>query len=458
MLEKDAEYEFRVVCGWHAGAALSISPGVSLGLGPEQDGEAELLLSDLPADASGQLHCSSDGWSWACQGQTLELKLGEGLRLGEVVVVIDSVTRPWPDPERMPVRDGLGAVTAAVTDGQPEAPAPDRDATVAATAATSTPPSDTADEAVTTTVSAPAIRQRKRTRWLTFSLALVGVVLSVTVLAKQLIDWATPPMPPPPAAPPQLDPAELRALVAELTIAARLTVVPGSNGASPALEGVVASEEEVERLMNALSRLPQRPLLRILTEADFVAQARALIESFEPALQLGTPALGALTIEGVASSDEAVTHLIARLQQSLPAGVDISDRSLRQDAVTEQVMQMMVARALPPFTLEWANGQLKLDGRLEEQHVPVWEQALMDFNEAFDGKVKFLASVEMPSPGAFLRQQVRTVISGSPPYLILRNGQKLMTGGRIGNYRLLEIRDSLLVWEWIGGRSFAIER
>lgn len=461
MLAKSAsEFEFRVLTGWHAGAMVPVAAGDTLTLGPEQDAEAALVLSDLPADAGGELVCASDGWQWARNGHSVKLACGEGLRLGEVIVTMDVSHHPWPDPRRIVLRDGyeppptdeargVGETEAAQAQGD-QTDGVAADGTTAVSAAPATPAEPPA-------MPAPEPKSRSAP-WIGVGFAVGFALVAIVMLAGRLIDWATPPPPPPAAAPPQLNVAELEALVAALPIDARLSVLASDSGGLPRLEGVVAADEDVELLMNALARLAQRPLIRILTTEDLLAQAQALVETIEPALAAESEAVGTLIIDGVASSDRTIASLFDRLRMALPTGVEISDRSLRQDEVNQWLLRSLRERSLPEFDLAWENGQLKLKGRLEEPDVPVWEQALIDFAGVYGERVRFQARVDMPSPAVFLRRQVRTVVSGPAPYLLLHNGQKVMTGGRLGNYRLLEIRDSLLVWEWVGGRSFAIER
>ena len=468
--------ELRILDGLHAGARVPLPLGSRLVLGATADESVDIVLRDLPEGTSGTIEATSDkGWQWAphSTGPGLAVSRRQCLRLGPVLMMVQARDAAWPGLEQFEIVDAT-----ALESQTAEAPPVPTESTERSAAsghdgrgesegggehAESSHPSSAADGGVGGETPAPnpaplAGRVRGMRGALGVSVAMV-IGGSVVWLAAWLIAWATPPAPPPPPPPPRLAEADLRALLDELTIDARLVIVPPESDAPPGLEGVVGGEQDMERLTNALSRLPQRPALRVLTTEDFIAQAEMLTALHGEGIRARSPTVGTLELSGVGRDDASVAALRDRLSGSLPRGIVIEDHSFRADQVSNTVQALLEQRRLRGFELSWENGHLRLEGRLQEENVNAWEHAVLEIDRRFDGRVPFTAAVQLPPPGAYLRRHVSAVVSGNPPYVVLTSGQKVMPGGRVGNYRLMEIRDSMSVWEWSGGQqAFAIER
>jgi len=432
MNPRPALLELRILTGWHAGARATLPTSGTLTIGaPTSD--ADILLQDLSAEAGGRLLRDGDIWLWqAGEGEPVIADVDARLQCGELLLAVQPADRPWPS--------SAGLASPARAAAPPEKAA---DASITPAAVEPPPLAETPQKTPT-----------PRPLWLVVCALLAFGITVFAATATALIHWATPAQI---SSHEFLDGDALRARVDALNLDARLLITE-TNG-HLTVNGIVADSATLERLNTALQSLRPRPISRVLTMSDAYAQAHDLVHATESGLDIQQTHFGILRLHGVSASDAIRDALIQRLTVALPFGLVYEDASLRTAQVEQALRTALTRHALAFPELAWNAGQLELNGQLGDGDLPRWERAINDFANEFGSDLRFIAHLSLPAPGTFLNRHVRAVVSGETPYVVLRNGQKVMLGGQVGDYRLLEIRPTLSVWEWPGSHQpFALKR
>ena len=114
------------------------------------------------------------------------------------------------------------------------------------------------------------------------------------------------------------------------------------------------------------------------------------------------------------------------------------------------------------ITSEWDKGTLEIEVTLQQREVPQWERALFDV--ANGAAVPFHAKLSFVQPAAAARVsearlpfQIRGVVGGDMPYVLLPDGEKLAQGGTWQGWRLATISANQIVFD-SGARRAVIQR
>lgn len=439
--------ELRVLSGVHAGARAPVEAVLRVG----SDVDADIVLRDARIAAAATLAADADGWTWTSpEAPPRRLRLGEGLRLGAVLITVERGDAPWPDvatvavlegedEERDPAEDEAGGeAVAAASRAVADAPAAEGGHRPAP--ATAKPPPMVAD--------APPPAPRRAARSVPWPARIALALLAFAVLAVALV-LALAPAPaaaPPRAVPAAYDRAGIDAVLAELGVAATVRFEQRDDGAG-ALRGVVDDEARRDALAAALVRFTPRPALAVMTRADLLVLARDLAQGAAPDLDVAAVGALGLRLTGVAASREAVDLALGRLQRELPPGVAVED-AVRLPADLVAAFRAELARSgLSDLEVAWADGHMTVDGKVDRDGARRWERLLLDFNRRYGAYVPFTARVDAPLLRREAPQQVVAVVGGATPFAVLAGGRKVLVGGRVGDFELREVRDHAMVWD-----------
>ena len=422
--------QLRVLAGLHEGAVLAWRSDQSrLQLGPS--GQVDVLLRDAPGLA--ELICDQGAWSWQEPGFDQPLQVGQSWRWGTLVLSLASASQPWPEempalafdrqPGRAPevapepvieVADAAGAVSEAAEPASQEAPAGDE------------PNSEPID---------PPVARGKTTRSSRMAAGRLAVVLGLALVLILAVLWGlagqTKPaheMAAPPVSEPILpvDLAQVKKALLDLGLASQVRPELRADGRL-LLTGVVADDEQLEALMRAITPITRRVSPRVITQAEFVARARALQPNLPEGIEASPQEGGQLLL---LAKQQEVDWVLARqlVDSELPEAVSVDHRSPTPPAPVQTARPAAPAAPATPL------------GRPTPP--------------AAEATVAAPAAPPPPAEPPFpALPAVSTVMGGPRPYLLLASGDKWLPGGKIGGVVLQSIQDDAVVFDDGQGRT-----
>lgn len=236
-------------------------------------------------------------------------------------------------------------------------------------------------------------------------------------------------------------------------------------GQPPVVHAGLLSPENAEALGAALSRLDPRPGLRIMSEEDLQATVvDALLrqsEAIERPLSSTYLGAGRFRVSGRVADDGQRQAVLGQLAAAVPEARGF-DPSLRTDPESgEAMLDDLRQQAALDIQGEWAQGLLAMRVRVNDGgEMARWERALVAVTR--DHTLPFKATLFGPGAqkvGETLQPpQVRSVIGGPSPYVVLADGSKIMLEGTVGNLRLVEITPRAAVFASPSGQRATVER
>lgn len=134
-----------------------------------------------------------------------------------------------------------------------------------------------------------------------------------------------------------------------------------------------------------------------------------------------------------------------------------SDIQLTQD-VSDALAAQLSDAGFPGITLSWKTDLLELcKTNLDEEQLNQFQTQLADFNKTYFNVATLVETSATPGKTAdSVPFQIRGVVSGSQPFIVLGDGSKLLVGGTYRRYRLVSIEFKHIVFD--GPRSTIVSR
>lgn len=413
--------ELRILAGRHAGAVVALQaagPGAaaSLSIGPGLD--HDIVLSD--AAGSATLTLSDAGWVWSESDFNASLAEPGRWRWGTVQMAIGPAGSPW---EHLPERFDRSVLRTK--DDQAEEPA------AAQTGATATDshsqPDETARAAAlpeSAAASGPAdFPVANRSSGGSWSGAVVLVTAAIIAIGWMVLPRQS--AAPSPQSPVQAtvvstppDAGALTSLLAASGFGEQVRVVPQPDGRLR-LIGVVAEDEDLDRLLKRVTSITRRIVLGVLTQQEFALRVRELQSEVPVPVALRVVPVGRIFVVEDEDLKFDKSVLERWLQKVLPETLNFA--VVARNALTEIIAEVA------PHTPEEP-----------EPQAPPMPQALPD-----------LPPDEAPFPPL---PAIRLVVSGRAPYLMLASGEKWLPGGRVGGWTLWAVEPDAFVIEDVRGR------
>lgn len=221
-------------------------------------------------------------------------------------------------------------------------------------------------------------------------------------------------------------------------------------------------DESLERLAAALSRLTPRPALEVSSAQDVLGALRDWLARTDETLTATAIGPQRFRVEGKVPDANARERLAAGLKQAFPGALFNLELATPAELAT-QLLAELKAQGLGDVSGQWDGQALKITAKVPRSEVPRWEQALANANRSAGTWVPLNAALQVTSDPPVSRPTeasfpfaVRSVVGGASPYLMLSTGQKLMTGGTLGEWRLVSIDDARITLD--GPRRLVIPR
>jgi type III secretion protein D len=374
----------------------------------------------------------------------MRLEPGKAVPLGPIVVAVDEPDAPWPTLEQLVLVPHAPALEPRLP--PPAQPTPPRGRVVRARALL-------ARHAVaSTTVAATA------------GLSLVTVLawpMGLHRVVPQRIAAAV--LAPAAAQPHTAQRQAIEATLKELGLTERATIEPAGDGWL--VRAPVLSDSESESLTAALSRMQPPPALRMTTEQDLRDAVADMLVRIAPEYR-GSVTLrylgeGRFRLEGRMPKAEERDKLLRSLASAFPQVREWDNAVLVNEEAAQRLLAELRERGWQ-VAGGWQQGTLEMQVALQQADVPQWERALL---AAAQGHVVpfrvTLAIVQPPSARRVgetpLPFQIRSVVGGDMPYVLLPDGEKLAQGGTRQGWRLASISANQVVFE-NGARRATVQR
>lgn len=459
-----SDMQLRILTGTHAGACAAL-PDHELSLGA--DSECDIVLADaglqprharLVRDGDSCLVHWLPGEPGAPLQAPVALRPGLAVAIGSVIVAVDAADAPWPTLEQLVLVQTVASMEAGAqvqadadeleqaAPGEPEEPAPAAPARPRRLAA-----------------------WRKGHKWF----ALLAGVVGVVAVPAAFVAWPrSAPMAPAAAQP---DAAAVAAMAAsqaqaqaqrqaiEAALQAqglleRVKIVPSGSGWL--VRASYVDDATAEKLGTALARVSPLPVLRMSSEQDL---PQDVDEALVRLTREGTGSVKAVylgdarfRLEGRLPSVRERDALLRGLREAFPTARGW-DSTVQVPEETADKLLAELRAAGWEVSGQWQDGVYAMDVKLSQQQVPQWERSLAQAMTRNSVPMKAQLAIGAPSavggaahgtaaaasavaagaaPEGRLPFQVRAVIGGDAPYVVLADGGRLSLDGVHQGWRL----------------------
>lgn len=251
--------------------------------------------------------------------------------------------------------------------------------------------------------------------------------------------------------------SQINSALERLGVASRLNVSLSRDG-TVTVSGWVRNTAEQDRIASALAQIWPMPAMRLSNEEEVIKTAQASLKSFSVIYVPQYQGSGRLSVAGIAPSARERASVLDTLRAQLPGMTVLgSDIQLTQD-VSDALAAQLSDAGLPGVTLSWKTDRLELSKtNLDEEQLNQLHTQLADFNKTHFNVATLVETSATPGKTAdSVPFQIRSVVSGSQPFIVLGDGSKLLVGGTYRRYRLVSIEPKHIVFD--GPRPTIVSR
>ena len=467
-MKSDSTPQLRVLTGVHAGAHEDLT-GDTYVVG--SDPQCDFVLADAGVQAQhARLVRQPAGWEvqWLGDGADatgpVTLRPGTAVDLGPVIVTIDPAHAPWPAADKVEKLRAEAKVAADAT--APAGPAPQAHADEPAALHPGPPSASpvTSTSPPTAKVAGGLPGGKARTALLVAGVA--GILSAVAFVAWPM----TRPHETLEAAAVRQDPVAAQKQAIDKVLlasgfASRARTEKTPNGWLVHAEQL--NEEEAENLAVALSHIFPRPGLRIASEQDlrqdFAETFARLSPEYHGALRADYRGSGRVHVEGQLATRAERDRLFAQLQAAFPQ-VKSWDSDVR---ISEEVAAALLAELRDggwDVSGKMQEGTLLIDAQMTPAQQPEWEQALskavarhaIRMNATVAFRPETVQTSQAGRGTGRLPFQIRSIVSGDSPFVVLADGEKILTGGSSHGWKLLAVDADAVTFD--NGKQRAVVR
>lgn len=468
--------QLRILSGMHAGARAMLT-GEQYVLGASEECDF-VLLDALVQPRHAMLSLREGCWhlDWVAEAGAepvlapMRLDAGMAVPLGPIVIAVDAPESPWPTLEQLvlvphaPALEPQLPLPAATQVPDPAARG-GAFGNLFARGALATAIAATACLSALGMVVTPMIREHRAHDASAARAASAAVAAASAASAASAAASAA-------TGPEAQQRAALEAVLRDVGFASRARIESGEGGW--VVQAGVVTEPESDMLRSALGRVKPRPMLRMTAEED-------LRDAMADALnRLGAEFRGKLAYRYVGEGKVRVEGRIApgtdaqRLARSLAAEFpQVREWEHAVDTGQKQAEEFVAQLRSVGWQVDgdWNGEKLALHVTLQQRDVPKWEQTLVAAAQArgpgqavpFTATLEFAAAAHAPAavPKFVVEGKppfdVRSVVGGDSPYVLLEGGAKLAPGGVLNGWKLTAIAANQLVFE-NGARRATVPR
>lgn len=455
--------EIRILSGLQAGASLTLPPGEYL-LGTSE--ACDIVLNDrqmqsrhallVITEEAVAIHAQEGGvLNLAGEPHEGEISAGELFRAGNTWFVLDAHDSPWPDMDTL-FAQMKPAELRTMPSASPEEPGTAGKQTEAIPPFSALEDEPVKNERVSTL--------RGRLGFLKLSgpwreklpkALLAAGVLGIAILCLTLALM--------PRAPDKTQLAQqassqsqqrIEQLLQDMHLKQRVNVTENKQG-KLVVSGYLAKDADMLALVDALAKLNSKPELRLFSEEAIVNAANQILLTAQMPVKASNLGMGRIQLVGAAGSYENADTLIQKMNAGIDGLRGVDSEILVGDQLVAKLRQMIVDNGLAgKVALTVNKGEAIINGTLDMREMAQWEQVMAQFVSTYGSILPIRAS--FPPTANILPFRVLSAFSGDMPFIVTENGEKVMLGGHIQGYTLVNITEQEIIFD--GPRKVQIQR
>lgn len=445
--------ELRIHNGIHAGARARLDEGrYVLGADPQCD----FVICDQEV-GSEQLEIAvgdgDGGWSYRplpgdgnLGAEAIVIAPGTALRLGPVVISVEQADAPWRTPISEPEPAKRETAQDVPTDGRKE---PSQAAEPAAV-------SETSGSLEIPQAQPPRLppKRRRKIVWTALSACVLVGLLALFLLGRRNDAGVSPPSPEAVSADAVFEARKARivAILERLNMLDRARVERQANG-SLVVDAALISDAEYEELAAELAQLNPRPGLRVSDENTLIEAVRDALAERAPGAKADYLGSGRFRLSGRIGSESERDELLQALTTAFPAVRAFESALLTPSMMAERLVQMLQDNEVTVLGHAWSDETFSVDVNVAPSRLLLLKQTLTRVETEYGQWLKFVVRIQgegaekPPVQTASLPFKIQGVVGGETPYIVLPGNEKVVPGGSVGKWRLVEVAPDHLVFD-----------
>lgn len=238
----------------------------------------------------------------------------------------------------------------------------------------------------------------------------------------------------------------LQLSIAQVDPALRLALTPLADGRIQ-VTGWVSSIDALDRLSTAMAKHKPAPQMLVRSISEMRADLQAMLPEHLKHLEFSAADSCCLRISGIVRDAESRDEALLQIQQFVPPDLELKNSLRLAESMTDDFTAALRADGFSHIETEWDGQQIVATVALTNAQRPQLEKALLHLMQRWPGlpfKVVTQASSTQYSPAPF---EIRSVVGGAKPYLVLPSGNKLLPGASHAGWRLQAIEDHRIIFD-----------
>lgn len=437
----DDTLELRILSGAQAGAQAPVLHGQSIGTA--MDCDFILAASSAPIETCELL---LSGETWRVGRDAVPMPLNQPALFGSTWLTVAQAGQPWP---QTPVPVSTPATENADMPSENESPSSD-------------PQTDAAlpEAAPTAGVHAKKPSPADRKNRAIYVGILIFLLLAMAASAALLLSRSATSSLVPDNTGAERELAlqaaiqKINEALSSLGVSDRLSAVRQANG-TILVSGWARTAEERDKVALAMTRIWPMPGLNVQIEDEIVQRIELALARQPIYYTARYMDNGKVRLEGVALDQTHLERAENMLRDQFP-GITVDTASVMLADDTQALLQEKLrAAGYADASLAWQDKKLVVTSTAQNRAEYSAMQALVaDFNETHGRIARLVSPGGLDSHDAPF--EIRTIISGAQPYIVLSDGRKVLVGGNHDGYRLEAIEPTRIILQ--GRERIVIER
>lgn len=443
--------ELRIHNGIHAGARARLEAGrYVLGTDPQCD----FVICDQEVGGEQlEIAVGDGGWSYRplpgdgnINAEAILIAPGTALRLGPVVISVEQADAPWRTPISQPEPAKRETAQDVSTDERKE-PSPAAEPA----AVSETPGSSEVPQAQPPRL--PPTR-RYKVLWATLGICVLIGLLALFLLGRSNDAGVSPPSPEAVSADAVFEARKARvvAILERLNMLDRARVERQANG-SLVVDAALIDDAEYEELAAELAQLNPRPGLRVSDENTLIEAVRDALAERAPGVKADYLGSGRFRLSGKVANESERDELLQALTTAFPAVRAFESALLTPPMMAERLVQMLQDNEVTVLGQAWGDETFSVDVNVAPTRLLLLKQTLTRVETEYGQWLKFVVRIQgegaekPPLQTASLPFKIQGVVGGETPYIVLPGNEKVVPGGSVGKWRLVEVASDHLVFD-----------
>lgn len=419
-------YELRVLKGLHEDARCTIDNGASVG----SDHACDIVLSDEGIAAhAGQIYLQTEGWIFTLEDGLTNLPnttiaWNRAITIGNAWITVAAENDPW--------------VFTPV----------DNKATDSAASPHSARMSEPLSQDTGYTLSQPSMDRLKQPKsWATLILSVaIGFVILCVIILTLVSSGSSSSDSEKTLSSADQSLGKISAALDRLGVSSSLHATISKTGVVT-VSGWARDREQYEAVASAMSQIWPMPAMQVSLESEAIMTARTVLQRFSVKYDPLYQGNGRMDIVGVASSArERASALDSVRAQLLGLSIFGNKIELTQE-VGDRFSKKLSDLGIHGVTLTWYPGHLSVQPpELDDPQTDLLEKTVAEFNAQY-WNIAQLGAEPNPTTADSVPFEIRSVIGGPQPFIVLADGNKLLIGGTYKRYQLVSIEDSRIIFD-----------